>query len=364
MNRVIDSNGGYLLSLKLIAVVMGLGLFGLLLWAMQSILLPLLIACVFYSLLEPLTNRLIGYQYSPGMAITVVLLGVLFTLVFLSSLLLPVLFNQIVELKDHIPQMLQVVENLVQTTEQWLSQNTRVSVNIMDVSGQWISSLKEWGASAVFNSAGFIVQFAMIVVLVPLITFFLLRDYRKIRNHVFSLLPNDRFELGWITYHRITQQLQNYVKGVVTQSLIVALISSFGFYLVGLDKAILFGSLTGVLNIIPYIGPLIAAVLPIFVAISTGSFDVWLALGVLGVLLLVQIIDNVFIIPSVIAGSIGLHPLLVLFGVIIFGSLFGLLGMLLAIPVLATVKILLLGITGRLTVVSRINNSKSMLYQS
>lgn len=333
---------------KIQLVVLGFGLLGLMLWSMQSILLPLLFACVCYSLLEPMTSRLIGYQYSPMMAISVVLLGALSLLAFLSSLLFPVLFNQVIELKNHFPQMLQGVENIMQTAGEWLRLNANLPVNMMDMPDQWVNGLKEWGASAVFNSASFIMQLAMILVLVPLITFFLLRDYRKLRNHAFSLLSNERFETGWMTYHKITQQLQNYVKGVVTQSLIVVIISTIGFYLVGLDKAILFGALTGILNIIPYIGPLIAAVLPIFVAFTTGTFDIWLALGVLGVILLVQIIDNVFIIPSVIAGSIGLHPLLVLFGVIIFGTLFGLLGMLLAIPVLATLKILLLGMTGRL----------------
>ena len=347
MHRTVTVNL-YAIRGKLFGVAAGIGLFGLMLWGMQSILLPLILACVCYSLLEPMTNRLIGYEYTPGIAISVVLLGAILLLVVIASLLFPVLFNQMIELKNHFPQMLQSIDVLLQSIADWLRLNIKLAVNMSEMSNQWLSGIKEWGATAVFNSASFIMQFMMILVLVPLITFFLLRDYRKIRNHAFSLLPNDRFEMGWMTYHKITQQLQNYVKGVVIQSLIIAIITTIGFYLVGLDKAILFGSLTGLLNIIPYIGPLIAAVLPIFVAISSGSFDLWLACGVLGVILLAQIIDNVFIIPSIIAGSIGLHPLLVLFGVILFGSLFGLLGMLLAIPVLATIKILFLGITGQL----------------
>lgn len=313
-------------------------------WLLQPVLVPLLLSCVLYSLLEPLTSRLVAYRYSQTMAITLVLLGLLAVIALLLTSVAPLLVRQLEQLQNHFPQILQSLDTIVHSTTQWLRDTLNMNISQFNVADQWLSHMQSWGATAVMSSAGFVLQTSMIAVLVPLITFFLLRDYRKIRNQALGLLPNSRFELGWITYHRVTQQLQSYVKGVVTESLIMAVITTVGFYLVGLDMAILFGCLTGLLNIIPYVGPLIAASLPVFVIITTGSPDVWLIIGVIGVVLLAQLIDNVVVIPAVIAGSIGLHPLVVLFGVIIAGSLFGILGMLLAIPALASAKIIAMGL--------------------
>ena len=328
----------------LLLVCLFAGLAALLLWLLQPVLVPLLLSCVLYSLLEPLTNRLEGHQYSQTMAITLVLLGLLSVIVFVLTSVAPLLLTQLEQLQSHLPQILQSLDHISQSVIQWLRGTLRLNIDGFNVADQGLVQMQRWGASAVMSSAGFVLQASMIAVLVPLITFFLLRDYRRMRNRSMSLLPNSRFELGWITYHRVTRQLQRYVKGVVIQSLIIACITTVGFYLVGLDMAILFGCTTGLLNIIPYVGPLIAALLPVFVIITTGSPDVWLIVGVMGVVLLAQLIDNVVIVPSVIAGSIGLHPLLVMLGVIIAGSLFGILGMLLAIPAMASARIIVAGL--------------------
>ena len=317
---------------------------GLLLWLLQPVLIPLILSCVLYSLLEPLTDRLVSYNYSPIMAITLVLLGLMAVIVFVFTAVAPLLLAQLEQLQMHFPQILQSLDHIAQLLVQWLRSMVRMDISEFNIADQWLSHMQNWGTSAVMSSANFVLQATMITVLVPLITFFLLRDYRKVRNHTLALLPNNRFELGWMTYHRVTKQLQRYVKGVVIESLIMALITTVGFYMVGLEMAILFGCLTGLLNIIPYVGPLIAAILPMFVIITTGSPDAWLIVGVLGVVLLAQLIDNVVVIPAVIAGSIGLHPLVVLFGVIIAGSLFGILGMLLVIPLMASAKIIFAGL--------------------
>jgi predicted PurR-regulated permease PerM len=153
-------------------------------------------------------------------------------------------------------------------------------------------------------------------------------------------LPNTSFELGWLIYHRVSQQLQAYTRGVMIQSITMSLVCMIGFSLIGLDIPILLGAITGILNLVPYVGPVISILLSLLVASAMTPFDPSLLyLGVL-VIIMAQVIDNVVVIPAVIANAVNLHPVQVILGIIIFGSLFGTLGVVLAIPAIATAKII------------------------
>jgi predicted PurR-regulated permease PerM len=153
-------------------------------------------------------------------------------------------------------------------------------------------------------------------------------------------LPNASFELGWLIYHKVSQQLQAYTRGVMIQSVIMSSICIVGFSLIGLDIPILLGTIAGILNLVPYIGPIISILLSLLVASAMTPFDP--SLLYLGALVIVtaQVIDNVIVIPAVIANAVNLHPVQVILGIIIFGSLFGTLGVILAIPAIATAKII------------------------
>ncbi len=347
--------GGAVSQAGLVFCVLGL-LAALLAWLMQPILVPLLISAILYSLLEPMTDRLARKGLSHSHAVTVLMISLLVGLSLLLFIFLPTLGEQFVNLQNHIPQFAHSLSTLGPKLDAWVG---TIGLTTNGVTGQWVSSIQSWGATAVMSSASILIQIAMMVVLVPLITFFLLRDYRSARNRLMGFLPNQQFELGWLVYYRVTRQLQRYVSGVVIQSAIMAVVSSIGFSLVGLDMAILFGCLTGLLNIIPYIGAVIAALLPCAVVLTSGVVDAWQIFGIVAVVLFAQLVDNVVVIPAVIANSIGLHPLIVLLGVIIFGSFFGMLGMLLAVPLMAVAKIFLLALLKGLEGESAKNSEKS-----
>lgn len=158
-----------------------------------------------------------------------------------------------------------------------------------------------------------------------------------------SWLPNRSFELGCLMYYKVTQQLQKYIRGVLIQSGIVALITSMGFYLLAVDMPIIFGMLAGLFNLIPYVGPILAIIPPTLMLLGSGA-DILSVSGVIGVVLIAQLFDNLVTIPIFIANTVGLHALVILLGVIVFGYFFGFLGMLIAIPVLATSKIIFMGL--------------------
>ena len=193
-------------------------------------------------------------------------------------------------------------------------------------------------------------QVAMALFLVPLITFFLLRDYRNMRNRIIGWLPNSAFELGWLIYHAVARQLQQYLRGVMMQSGIVAAFASLGFYIGGVDMALLFGVLTGLFNLIPYVGPPLAMIPPILVTLGAPEIDSMALISIPIVVLAAQLLDNLVIVPTLIANTVNLHPLVVLLGIIIFGAVFGFVGMLIAIPAMAVSKIvftsLVFGLSG------------------
>jgi len=127
------------------------------------------------------------------------------------------------------------------------------------------------------------------------------------------------------------------------QSLIMAIVTSIGFAVVGLPMAIVLGLLAGIFNLIPYVGPLLGLIAPLLVALSI-SIDPQFLMATIAVILVGQLIDNLVVVPTVLARAANLHPLIAMLTIIVGGNLFGLTGMVFALPVLATARIIYIGV--------------------
>ena len=177
-------------------------------------------------------------------------------------------------------------------------------------------------------------------VIVPFVLFFFLGQGRTIKRAIIELVPNRYFELVLNLLHRIDAQLGGYVRGMVLSVMIVSLLSSIGLYFIGLEHFLLIGVLAGLANVIPYLGPLIGIVAGVIATVlqySVLSFGV--VIPVIIVFAIVQLVDNVFVAPMVVGRSVNLHPLLVIFAVLVGSELFGAVGMLLAVPTTAVIKV-------------------------
>lgn len=177
-------------------------------------------------------------------------------------------------------------------------------------------------------------------IIVPFVLFFFLGQGRTIKRAIIELVPNRYFELVLNLLYSIDRQLGGYMRGMVLSVMIVSLLSSIGLYFIGLEHFLLIGVLAGLANVIPYLGPLIGIVAGIIATVlqySTLSFGV--VLPVIIVFAIVQLVDNVFIAPMVVGRSVNLHPLLVIFAVLVGSELFGAVGMLLAVPTTAVLKV-------------------------
>jgi len=316
----------------------------------KPVLLPLSISFILYILLQPVVIKLQGKGIGDGISISLVLILLLFLIAASVILLFPLMLEQITELQNRLPVIWQKLSSFIDAFGRALRESMGVEFDTEKVIKRSLENIQSTGASLVVSSAGTMMQFAMALFLVPLITYFLLKDFTKMRNRIMGWLPNSMFELSWIIYHGVAHQLQNYLRGVMIQSCIVALVASVGFYFIGVDLAFLFGVLTGIFNLIPYIGPPLAMIPPLIITLGNTEMEPMILIGIPIVVLVAQLVDNLIVVPTVIANTVNLHPLIVLLGIIIFGAVFGFIGMLIAIPVMAVSKIvfnsLLYGLQG------------------
>ena len=309
-------------------------------YLLSSVLLPIIISFTLYALVEPFTNSLVRKNINHSFAIVLVLVLMMSVSILAISFALPPLFHQVAILKNKLPFIFTQFEHFANVYSVKLGNMIGVDLNLSDVLVSLLAQSSSLGNALLVTISGQVAAITLSMILVPLLTYFILKDYKALRNKMLNWLPNQQFELGWLIYHRVTRQLQAYVHGVMIQSLIMALVSSLGYYLIGLDIPVLLGVLTGLLNLIPYLGPLISMSLAALVAAAMTPFNSSTIYLAIGVVIMAQIVDNILVIPSVIANAVDLHPVLVIVGILIFGNLFGTIGVILAIPALAAAKII------------------------
>ena len=309
---------------------------------LKPVIISLVLSLILYSQLEPLTDKLLSKGVPESSAILIILLGLIALITITVVMIFPMLIDQFSELQGRLPIIWNELTSQAFKLVEFINQKFHFEVDMNNFSAKFSDKIQEWGTSTALSSASVIVDIIMLLLLIPIVTFFLMRDYEMVRNQVMSWLPNRAFELGCLIYYRVTRQLQKYIRGLLIQSGIVALITSVGFYLVGVEMPVIFGVLAGLFNLIPYVGPVLAIIPPALMMLGSGA-DIISVAGVAGVVLAAQVFDNLVTIPVFIANTVGLHALVVLLGVIVFGYFFGFVGMLIAIPFLATSKIVFMG---------------------
>lgn len=308
-------------------------------YLISAVLLPVIIAFTLYALFEPTTLYLVRHNINHSLSILIVLVFLLITSFVAIGFALPQLFDQISLLQSKLPQITSQLEKLLNSYGAQISAQFGIDLDVSELTFSLLSQWSSVGQSALIELSNRLLNVIIIFILVPFLTYYLLKDFKTVRNKLMHWLPNSSFELGWLIYHGVSVQLKAYTRGVMLQSLIMATVCSLGFVLIGLDIPLLLGCITGILNLVPYIGPIISIVLSLLVGAAMTPFDPSILYLSVLVILIAQIIDNVVVIPAVIANAVNLHPVQVILSIIIFGSLFGTLGVILAIPAVAVAKI-------------------------
>ena len=178
------------------------------------------------------------------------------------------------------------------------------------------------------------------VVLTPVLTFYLLRDFPSIGRGLSQILPPARREGTLSFLRRYDQLLGEYLRGQLLVATFVGIATALGFWIVGFPNAILLGVIAGIFNIVPYLGLIVSLVPAALIALLTPPL--WLsALKVAGVFFVVQSLDSYFFSPKIVGDRVGLHPVWVMFAIIGFASVFGFVGLLIAIPLAVLIKLVI-----------------------
>jgi predicted PurR-regulated permease PerM len=182
----------------------------------------------------------------------------------------------------------------------------------------------------------------MNIILVPFVTFFLLKDGPMLTKKLYELIPNTYYEMYRNLAYRMEKQLGNYIRGQAMDALICGILSSTGLWFMGVKYFMLIGMLAGVANLIPYFGPIMGMIPAIIVTIIDKGMVPGPILGIVGMFVVVQLIDNLLINPVVVGNSVDLHPLIVMLAIMIGGAIGGLFAMLLAVPFVSVMRIVII----------------------
>jgi predicted PurR-regulated permease PerM len=301
--------------------------FVILSWA-EVLIIPLLFAIIFSSMLFPICLQLEKWGLHKGLAsfLAVLVAGILL------ALFLTVVITQLLHLVEQGPQFVRKMGALVDRAEAYIAIHWHIQKALHLVQ---VDHLSQYFSSTMSFTANLVSQF----VLVLLFSFFLLYFRVFFLEFFYKVFASSDKQLIDDTMEKIYLVMQNYLIGLIKVIAIIGTLNSIGLWSLGIESPLFFGFLGGILVIIPYIGILIGSALPFIVALITKD-SAWYAVGVLAVFFFVHILEGNLITPYVVGSKVSINPVVAIFSLLLFGKLWGLSGLILALPVTAICKII------------------------
>lgn len=319
--------------------------FVLMLWLLKGILLPFVAGMAIAYFLDPLADRLEEYGLSRGAATGVITIFFLLIAIVLMIVLVPVLYNQLVALAEIAPAVLQRgQEFLLQLGNGRLGRLLGVhGPDVEEAISKSLAGSLDWLVNLVtsLSSQGLqLVALISLIVVTPVVAFYMLLDWDRMVERVDALLPRDHQQTIRQLARDINAVLEGFLRGQVIVCLVLGAIYAVGLTLVGLKFGLVIGIIAGIISFIPYLGTILGFV----VGVALALFQFWpdyVQIGlVVGVFAIGQFIEGNFLSPKLVGDRVGLHPVWVMFAIFAFAALFGFVGALLALPVAAALGVL------------------------
>jgi predicted PurR-regulated permease PerM len=319
---------------------------GWLVWLLAPILTPFALAALLGWLGDPIVDRL-ERRMSRNWAVTLVFSSIVLLMLLVLVLLVPVLEAQVMTLVDSLPGYR---DWLVQTALPWLERRTGLQIlawfdpqrlfELIRTHWQSAGGIAAVVLGYVSRSGIALLAWLANLALLPVLTFFFLRDWDLIVERIAALVPRSHYDTVRTLAQQTDEVLGGFLRGQMLVMLILGVLYALGLWLVGLDLGILIGLVAGLLTFVPYLGP---ASIVIFGGLAAlVQFGDWQHLLGVGIVFTVgQLVESFLLTPVLVGDRIGLHPMAVIFAVMAGGTLFGFLGMLLALPVAAVANVLL-----------------------
>ena len=304
-----------------------------------SVISPVFIGFVIAWLLDPLATKL-STKMPRVVACILTYLIIFGSLILILAFTVPTLSSSVSEIVNVIPDIVDnaqdfasdLLENLGDSREIENYKNTMLD-KIESVGADFASTLP----NSIWNFGKGVISGATSIVLGLMIGFYLLFDFRKFQGHLLSIIPKRWHSNTKDLMGRINGKLRSYVGGVLLVCFLVFITQSIGFSLAGLKAPLLFALFCAITDVIPYIGPWIGGAPAVIVGFT---IDPMVGVFCLVSVLVCQLLENNFYQPLIMGKTMKLHPVTIMLGLLLFNYFFGMIGMIVATPVIATIKII------------------------
>ncbi len=310
------------------------------LWFLGDVLLPFLVGGAIAYFLDPVADRLERLGLSRASSTAVITLVMVLIVVLLVLAVIPTLVNQTVALVNAAPEISKNLQTFLTDRFPELTDETSIlRKTLADIAG-FIQSKGATLAQGIVSSAMSVLSAVIFIIVVPVVAFYMLLDWDRMVARIDELLPRDHAPVVRRLAGEIDRVLAGFVRGQLSVCVVLGTYYSVALMLAGLDFGLVVGATAGAITFIPYVGAIIGGVLAIGLALFQFWGD-WVSIGIVAAIFAAgQFIEGNILTPKLVGKSVGLHPIWLLLALSAFGSLFGFVGMLVAVPVAASIGVL------------------------
>jgi predicted PurR-regulated permease PerM len=322
-----------------------IGIAGFVVWLLKPVLMPFVLAALFAYLGDPIADRL-ERRMPRSVAVSLVFLVMVIVVVGILLVLVPFIERQISNFLAQLPSWIAWFQT---RAAPWLEAHFGISTDVLDTQqliGVLQNNWKEAGGFAttvlakVSKSGLTIVGWALNIVMIPVVAFYLLRDWDIMIERIHALVPRSIEPVVARLAHESDEVLGAFLRGQLSVMVALGVLYGVGLWMVGLSVGPLIGMIAGLISFVPYLGAITGVLMGIVAALV--QYQDWAHVAfVLIVFAVGQTLEGYVLVPRLVGEKIGLHPVAVIFAVLAGGELFGFLGVLLALPVASVVMVLL-----------------------
>ncbi len=313
--------------------------FFVVLWFLGDVILPFVLGAAIAYFLDPVADRLEALGCSRAVATAIITISALLIFVILALLVIPLLIEQTAQLISVAPEMASRLQTIL--TERFPDlgdANSTIRRSLSSIA-ETIQSRGGEVVNTVLSSFSGVVNAIVIFVIVPVVAFYMLYDWDNMVGKIDALLPRDHAPTIRKLASEIDRTMAGFIRGQGTVCLILGAYYAIALMVVGLNFGLVVGFVAGALTFIPYVGALVGGVLALGLALFQFWGDwLWIVL-VWAIFQSGQFVEGNILTPRLVGSSVGLHPVWLIFALSAFGALFGFVGLLVAVPVAASIGV-------------------------
>jgi predicted PurR-regulated permease PerM len=339
-----EPGGGNVFQRQLIFWLGALAIFVLALWLLSGVLLPFVAGAAIAYLLTPLTDRLEKYGVNRLAAALIIITVVVLAFIYVLLLVVPLLAGQLTSFIATIPGYISKLQSLLtDQSRPWVQKLLGAGFNPASSIGDLVTQGLGWVTTflqSLWSGGRALVSVFSLVVVTPVVAFYLLCDWHRMIRTVDNAIPLNQRETVRELAREIDAAIAGFVRGQSAVCLILGSFYAVALTVSGLNFGLLIGLLSGLITFVPYVGSMTGLVLAVGVAVAQFWPHYTSIAIVLGIFLVGQFLEGNVLSPKLVGESVGLHPVWVIFALLAFGYLFGFVGLLVAVPLAATIGVL------------------------